>query len=150
MKYIDKLKDPRWQRLRLEVFQRDNFTCKDCRRTDRTLHVHHCKYQGRNPWETEPKFLITLCDKCHEQRAEIESAAKASVQESLAMLFATHPVEELHEVSATSDHDVEWLSLIRWFRYAVANPQFRKAYEDVTGIKPKWDWEYSDQKDSNA
>lgn len=62
--YSDKLKDPRWQKKRLEVFNRDNFTCKMCGDNETSLCIHHLKYSG-NPWETENDFLITLCDKCH-------------------------------------------------------------------------------------
>jgi hypothetical protein len=30
MKYSDKLKDPRWQKKRLEVFERDGWCCQCC------------------------------------------------------------------------------------------------------------------------
>lgn len=66
--YAEKLKDPRWQKLRLEIFERDNFTCKLCKRKDRTLNVHHKKYsKSGNPWDTEPKDLITYCEICHKE-----------------------------------------------------------------------------------
>jgi hypothetical protein len=70
--YPELLKDPRWQRKRLEIFQRDNFTCQICLAADKTLHVHHIKYVGRYPWETPDKYLLTLCEFCHGQ----EEAAK--------------------------------------------------------------------------
>lgn len=38
--YLEKLKDPRWQKRRLEIFQRDEFTCQVCFDTESTLHVH--------------------------------------------------------------------------------------------------------------
>ena len=62
--YSEKLKDPRWQKKRLEIFQRDNFTCQKCGSTDNTLVVHHFEYSG-NPWEAENEKLITVCEICH-------------------------------------------------------------------------------------
>lgn len=64
MTYAEKLKDPRWQRLRLEVYQRDGFACRYCQDTKTTLNVHHLEYSG-NPWDAPIDKLITLCEHCH-------------------------------------------------------------------------------------
>ena len=65
--YLEKLKDPRWQKKRLEILQRDNWTCKNCLAKERTLHVHHIFYFPKvEPWDIHPGFLITLCEECHE------------------------------------------------------------------------------------
>lgn len=65
--YSEKLRDPRWQRRRLEIFQRDNFTCQSCHSDSKTLNIHHLKYfPGREPWEYEDHYLVTYCEKCHE------------------------------------------------------------------------------------
>jgi hypothetical protein len=66
--YAEKLKDPRWQRRRLEVFQRDKFTCQWCFMDHKTLHVHHLDYiDGREPWDYPMEYLQTLCHECHEE-----------------------------------------------------------------------------------
>jgi hypothetical protein len=66
--YLDKLKDPRWQKKRLEIFERDGWTCKKCEDSESTLHIHHLVYlNGKDPWEIPDGFLITLCQKCHEE-----------------------------------------------------------------------------------
>jgi 5-methylcytosine-specific restriction endonuclease McrA len=65
MKYSEKLKDPRWQKKRLEIFERDNFACQLCGDSESTLVVHHFKYEGE-PWEIDNKYLITYCESCHE------------------------------------------------------------------------------------
>jgi 5-methylcytosine-specific restriction endonuclease McrA len=66
MEYDELLKDPRWQRKRLEAMQADKFTCQMCFRSDKPLNVHHKKYiQGAAPWEYDTSDLITLCEKCH-------------------------------------------------------------------------------------
>jgi hypothetical protein len=64
--YAEKLKDPRWQRLRLQIFERDKWTCRKCRNTRRSLAVHHTYYaEGLDPWDYPPKSLKTLCEDCH-------------------------------------------------------------------------------------
>lgn len=66
--YSELLKNPLWQRKRLEILGRDNFVCQSCGVTNRTLHVHHCYYErGKMPWEYPPEALITLCEICHEE-----------------------------------------------------------------------------------
>jgi hypothetical protein len=71
--YSDKLKDPRWQKKRLEILQRDNFKCRVCNDSKSTLHVHHIYYHedNKNPWDYSNNLLITLCDKCHELEHKI-------------------------------------------------------------------------------
>jgi len=63
--YAEKLKDPRWQKKRLKILERDNWKCRECGATDKTLHVHHTQYKG-DPWEIEDVKLKTLCCDCHE------------------------------------------------------------------------------------
>lgn len=66
--YSDKLKDPRWQRRRLEILNRDDWKCLACGNHENTLHVHHKKYTG-NPWEAPDEDLETLCERCHNAEA---------------------------------------------------------------------------------
>ena len=64
--YAEKLKDPRWQRKRLEILQRENFTCENCGDTESTLHVHNGYYEkGLEPWEYFHRTLHCLCEECH-------------------------------------------------------------------------------------
>ena len=65
--YSELLKDPRWQKKRLKILERDKFQCRSCMADDKTLHVHHIEYKdGKKPWEYPDADLITLCEKCHE------------------------------------------------------------------------------------
>jgi hypothetical protein len=67
MTYAEQLKDPRWQKKRLEILQRDNFQCQCCLRYDIELTVHHKGYlNNKNAWEYIDKDLLTLCVKCHD------------------------------------------------------------------------------------
>ncbi len=67
MDYKEQIKSPKWQKRRLEILQRDNFTCQVCGSSDKTLHVHHTVYENGNKiWEYDDNQLITLCEECHE------------------------------------------------------------------------------------
>ena len=84
MTYAEKLRDPKWQRKRLEIMKRDGFGCRDCGETTKTLHVHHCYYGKCEPWEVRSELLLTLCWECHEMRQEQEDDGKLM----LGQLFA--------------------------------------------------------------
>lgn len=73
--YSEKLRDPRWQKKRLEIMERDGFKCRACGSGTDTLNVHHLYYdKGASPWEYENDALITLCESCHEN---VEAKKKA-------------------------------------------------------------------------
>lgn len=66
--FFEKYKDPRWQKKRLEIMERDDFKCCDCHADNKTLNVHHKYYMfGKNPWEYDEGILITLCEDCHQR-----------------------------------------------------------------------------------
>ena len=72
--YYELLKDPRWQKRRLEIMQRDGWKCKMCGSglsDGIPLNVHHYVYhKGYLPWEYPDKDLITLCRDCHHKLHE--------------------------------------------------------------------------------
>lgn len=64
--YAEKLKDPRWQRRRLEILEAGGWKCSECGDAKSTLHVHHGTYvKGRDPWDYPDDFLRVLCESCH-------------------------------------------------------------------------------------
>ena len=77
--YANQLKDPRWQRKRLEVMERDNWQCRDTGVADESLQVHHCWYAKGGPWETPSEYLLTLTEGAHRKRQELESRAKKAL-----------------------------------------------------------------------
>lgn len=80
MSYAEKLRDPRWQKMRLEILQRDLFTCQECQSKDKELHVHHRYYiKGREPWDYPIRALVTLCCECHEKRTNINDQLMALI-----------------------------------------------------------------------
>jgi len=74
--YSEKLKDPRWQKKRLEILNRDNFTCRACTESEEMLIVHHISYDNCEPWEYENIKLVTLCEDCHETMRWIDKFSK--------------------------------------------------------------------------
>lgn len=71
LSYGEKLKNPKWQKKRLEILKRDKFACKLCGDTKTQLHIHHIEYDNScEPWECKNDILVTLCEDCH---SEIES-----------------------------------------------------------------------------
>jgi hypothetical protein len=72
--YLEKLKDPRWQKKRLGIFERDEWTCQSCCSDENTLTVHHKYYiPDREPWDYPDDLLITLCEDCHKEEQELIS-----------------------------------------------------------------------------
>lgn len=76
--YWELLKDPRWQRKRLEVMERDLWTCTQCGCETNTLNVHHSYYErGKKPWEYPSESLRTLCEECHAKTtAQVDEAKR--------------------------------------------------------------------------
>lgn len=71
MTYAEKLRHPRWQKRRLEIFQRDQWTCRCCGGKELNLQVHHLVYGKQDPWDYPDHCLLTLCENCHGERTEI-------------------------------------------------------------------------------
>jgi len=72
MAYSELLKSPHWQRKRLEVMQRDDFTCQYCADKENTL-VHHILYlPNSEPWEYQTDCLITICERCHGEEEKLK------------------------------------------------------------------------------
>ncbi len=73
------LKNPKWQRTRLEIMQRDNWACTKCGAKDKTLNVHHVRYiEGRKPWEYCSSDLETICEICHSKLHKVKNLYHAS------------------------------------------------------------------------
>ena len=87
--YSEKLKDPRWQKKRLEILSRDNFTCLLCDDTETELHINHLQYTGE-PWDAPNEFLETLCKHCHKLKHYIsEEATKHGKDEKILKVIKT-------------------------------------------------------------
>lgn len=71
--YSEKLRDPRWQKKRLEIMQRDKWTCQFCGDKEANLQIHHIRYiRSMAPWDYENFDLQTLCELCHGEYSKYE------------------------------------------------------------------------------
>lgn len=78
--YSEKLKDPRWQKIRLQTFERDKWECQSCNDKESTLVVHHKYYlPEREPWEYPMDAFIALCEKCHGEERENRPQAEQTL-----------------------------------------------------------------------
>lgn len=91
MTYAEKLLDPRWQKKRLEILNRESFTCQLCGDTETTLHIHHEKYHA-NPWDTDNSLLKCYCKHCH---SVIEFNKKYDVEEAMGIVKDELPDEAI-------------------------------------------------------
>lgn len=70
--YSEKLRDPRWQKKRLLILERDEWQCQLCYDKETMLVVHHRYYTpGAEPWEYPDEALVVLCDNCHQEEHEM-------------------------------------------------------------------------------
>ena len=91
MTYSQKLRDPRWQKKRLQILERDRWACRSCGSSTKNLQVHHVIYRKVDPWDYPDQALQTLCDSCHEFR----QAAMDSMMNDLRMLLMDIPNNDI-------------------------------------------------------
>jgi hypothetical protein len=102
MTYSEKLKNPSWQKKRLEIFSRDGFACQFCFDTENTLHVHHLKYKGVNPWDTPDKYLLTICEECHKKEHAEQDIVAGVLRKALTSKgFSVEHIKRIAEAFAS-------------------------------------------------
>lgn len=115
MTYQEKLKDPRWQKRRLEILERDKFTCQECQSTKKELHVHHRRYRKKMmPWDHKDHDLITYCTDCHKLMTKL--------RRELDDLLGTMNIEEIGTLGLFLDHTLQslggrWCGWLHWTHY---------------------------------
>lgn len=97
MTYAEKLRSPEWQKKRLEILERDGWSCKLCGCKEKTLHVHHRMYErAKMPWEYSDDVFLTLCENCHQQWHQIQSEVDRALCDIWAENF--EKLKNLHRV----------------------------------------------------
>ncbi len=100
-KYYEKLKDPRWQKKRLEIFKRDEWACRYCFDSESMLVVHHTFYKRDcDPWDYPDDSLITLCKVCHEGETE----ARGDVNSVLVDVLRELPYTSVDDLATSLQH----------------------------------------------
>jgi hypothetical protein len=117
--YLEKLKDPRWQRKRLEAMQAAEFRCQWCQDDSTSLNVHHKDYlKGHEVWEYDIEQLAVLCEVCHKSGhnevdilklissyAPIDGPARREECAFLIAGFMGFPIENLKSILGWDSHD---------------------------------------------
>jgi len=94
--YSEKLKDPRWQKKRLTILDRDKWQCRLCRDSEMMLVVHHRIYlPGQDPWDYPDMLLITLCQPCHEGETADRPAAERRLLDTLRSRLFSDDLDQL-------------------------------------------------------
>lgn len=94
--YSEKLKNPRWQKKRLEILERDKWCCQRCFDINSPLHVHHRVYiTDKEPWQYHNDFLITLCENCHEDERDVMHEIITSIIFALKSRFLSNEIDNL-------------------------------------------------------
>ncbi len=125
--YAEKLRDPRWQKKRLEIFERDNWTCQSCYAKDKTLNVHHRTYHpNHDPWEYENEDLVTLCEDCHEEERAVWDNAASSLIEQLKRKFLSSHLTSLsvgiYDIELQDNADV----VASAYGFALSHPDMQR------------------------
>lgn len=117
MTYVEKLKDPRWQKKRLEILNRDEWKCRVCGDKTSTLHVHHLDYKnGKEPWDYNNDTFIAICEDCHES----EHRTRKEYEQSLLSLFRSKGFmadDVFTIIEIVLQTSIETLNALRWCVY---------------------------------
>lgn len=117
MTYSEKLKDPRWQKKRLGILERDGWKCWVCSDETTTLHVHHLRYSGE-PWEAPDEMLLTLCESCHEhdstERPKFEESLLQTLKEAKFQTNNLLAVQNGIRIGAANYHPEAIADVIEW------------------------------------
>lgn len=113
-KYSEKLKDPRWQKKRLKILERDDWKCQTCGDPKETLHVHHLYYEkDRDPWDYPDESLITLCADCHAEEGEGRYGVQDSLIYALRIRGYTNPdIEDISNGIRISPYNPQSMPLL--------------------------------------
>ena len=122
--YAEKLRDPRWQKKRLQVLQDAGFACSECGSVERTLHIHHPFYRkGVEPWDYPSNSIICLCGDCHKKhhakKAELDRIAGRLSEKNLKLLLLLAEVLSGGPDFATADvRKTVYLACAEWMNEA--------------------------------
>ena len=142
--YSKYYKDPRWQKKRLKIFERDRFSCDFCGSKRRTLVVHHFWYgqiedkktgewRDRLPWEYKDEFLITLCEKCHEKEHASRAKNESTLLDRLRIWqFSSEDIERLNEAIYNMDDLIKPFSAVDTIWYMLSDYKLMRKMQALT------------------
>ena len=129
--YSQKLKDPRWQKKRLEILERDEWTCQICQDSSTMLVVHHRKYlPDAEPWDYPDNLLVTLCEDCHDLERKLRPEYEKLILDCLQSAFFADDLRELALGFSNIKllHASEVVASV--FEWALSSPEIQRALID--------------------
>ena len=132
--YSDKLRDPRWQKKRLEIMERDEFFCHGCCDDSIELNVHHLYYlKNRDPWDYPNDAFITLCEDCHKEMHLTKEAFKPVIAKIESFDVSDH-VFRLFQLILANNDPIEILDLLKTHEYfETANKAYDEFIDELRG-----------------
>lgn len=139
MTYKEQIKHPKWQRRRLEILEKDDFTCQMCGDKEMTLNVHHLHYhKNRDIWDYKDWELITLCDDCHSnEHSKIEDILDRieSIKSRGITMFEIYSLLENIDVLLSSGDDEAILRITGDDNCIVREDEFKLLTERRVNLK---------------
>lgn len=119
--YATKLRDPRWQKRRLEILQRDDWECQCCCDKETTLNVHHRWYENdKEPWDASDDALVTLCETCHQYETDNRRVYEGQVIRAMQKRFFAADLVDigmlLEFMAITHAPEVVFTAMLRYLR----------------------------------
>lgn len=113
--YAEELRDPRWQKKRLFVLNRDHWRCTRCFNAEINLQIHHLDYiPGIKPYEYPDDMLATLCETCHGKEMDRDKIQKYLYNTLKMKGFAIYDLLALScKVDTDTDFTRELLTVLR-------------------------------------
>lgn len=138
--YAEKLRDPRWQKKRLEVFNHFKWKCEICHDSENELHAHHIAYKkNANPWSYNPWELACLCSNCHKLIHERKKANETSAWDELTCRIQRFEID----VDIDSQENFEYREYF-WHTSNAYNrnmEEFEKLMKEAVIFDPStWPW----------
>jgi hypothetical protein len=93
MTYSEQLKNPKWQKKRLEILEKHDFKCVNCGDAESQLQVHHLFYSRNvNPWDYPDHMYFTLCEKCHKEIHDVTEDLFIGISEYFNKEITNNPI----------------------------------------------------------
>jgi hypothetical protein len=139
--YSQQLSKPEWKAKRKQIYNRDSYSCVDCRKRGVTINCHHNHYvTGKMPWDYPDYALETVCNDCHQKRHKTFILTHASHEDAemwylFADLEAAMLEEELKErrerIGRLEDQGTVWDHGAR--SYSIVDDRGRHCFFDEDG-----------------
>lgn len=135
--YYQRLKDPRWQKKRLDIMDRDNFSCQICGATKKTLNIHHKRYLvHKEIWDVPDSLLVTLCEDCHQQEAENLTSVVQDITSIIRQKFFSNSIYTLTQALISERFELPENELAEIILFAFTDDktinQIKKNYRRAT------------------